>query len=94
MLILLIIITLYQRDTLQIIKNAFKVVTKVDKIELLKEKKNFLFFFLSLYYLSSPNLGLTPGTYNPNVRGSDGYRRSNRLWTKGASLNVWLAANR
>ena len=42
-------------------------------------------FFLSFFcvYLPSPDLGLTPpGTYNPNVRGSDACRESNCLWTR------------
>ena len=37
----------------------------------------------SSFYLHSPNQGLTPpGTYNPNVCGSDACRGSNYLWTR------------
>ena len=54
-----------------------------------------LLLLLLLLHLPSQNLGLTPpGTYNPNVRGSDACRGSNSLWTDTqgrASLNVWSA---
>ena len=41
-----------------------------------------LFLSFSIIY-SPPNVGFTnPGTYSPNVHGSDAYRGSNRLWAK------------
>ena len=43
----------------------------------------FFFLFFLFAYLPSPNLGLTsPGTYNPNARGSNACRGSNSLWTR------------
>ena len=42
----------------------------------------FLYFFC-LWYLSSPNVWLSPsGTYNPYPRGTDACRRRNRLWSR------------
>ena len=40
----------------------------------------FFFFFFFFAYLPSPNLG--PGTYKPNVRGSDACKGSNSFWTR------------
>ena len=58
--------------------------------------KYVIFFLSSFLYLSIPqSRTYTPGTYNPNARGTDACRRSNCLWigtldTQGrASLNVW-----
>ena len=45
---------------------------------------NILNFFLSFFLLFTlPKFRTyTPGTYNPNARGSDAWRGSNSLWTR------------